>query len=135
METNPSKPGSASDRIARLMRAEWSDYLARYQPRDKQLLELASGTADNNAAILRSREAAGTGFAVAQGSLDRDMSRLGLSSSADERTLNQRNTQTAKTAAEVSAMNGARIHTQDRDQSLLSGDMATGLRSGRLQGA
>lgn len=134
VETNPTKEGSASDRVAEIMRAEWDDYLARFQPRDQQLLGIATGTDDNNAAILRSQQSAGTGFGVAQGSLNRDMSRMGLSSAPDEVAVNQRNTQAAKTAAEVGAINGARISTEDRDMKLMSGDMATGLRSSRLEG-
>ena len=134
VETNPTKAGSASDRIANLMRAEWDDYLTRFQPRDQQLLGIATGTVDNEAAITRSRESAGGAFDAAQGTLNRDMSRLGLSSMPDEAAPNRRNTQAAKTAAEVAAINGARISTQDRDLQLMSGDMAAGLRSGRLQG-
>lgn len=131
-ETDPTKVGSASDRIANLHRSEWQDYLTRFQPRDRQLLNLASGTLDNEQAIARSREAAGTGFDVAEQSLQRDMSRLGLSQSADEVAQRGRSNSMARAAAEVSAVNGARLHTQDRDLKLMSGDMATGLRSSRL---
>lgn len=129
-----TKAGSASDRIGNLHRAEWADYVKRFEPRDQQLLGIATGNTDNQQAIDRSLSSVGGAFNVSRGSLDRDMSRMGLSSLPDERLQRERGSLSAQRAAEVSAVNGARIHTQDRDMKLMSGDMASGLRSSRLGG-
>jgi len=131
---DPTKAGSASDRAGRLHREEWYDYLSRFQPYDQKLLALATGDGDNKAAIQRSRESVGTAFDVATGSMQRDLSRMGLSEAADERSQRDASTGLARAAAEVSAVNGARLHTQDRDMKLMSGDMATGLRGSRIGG-
>lgn len=131
---DPSKTGSASDRVGQLHRDEWYDYLNRFQPYDQKLLALATGDTDNKAAIQRSRESVGTAFDVATGSMNRDLSRMGLSEASDERLQREASTGLARAAAEVSAVNGARLHTQDRDMKLMSGDMATGLRSSRIGG-
>lgn len=131
---DPTKFGSASDRVGRLHREEWYDYLNRFQPYDQRLLTLATTDADNEAAIQRSRESVNTAFDAASGSLQRDITRLGLSEADDERRQREASTDLARTAAEVGAINGTRLHTQDRDMKLMSGDMATGLRSGRLGG-
>lgn len=131
---NPANSGSASDRMGRLIRAEWNDYVNRFQPYDKQLIGLATSDADNNAAIERARTGVAGSFDVAQGTLQRNQQRLGLSSVADEVAAQDRNTAMAKTAAEVNAVNGTRLHTQDRDLSLMAGDAAAGLKSGRLSG-
>lgn len=131
---NPSAEGSASNRKLKLIRAEWADYEKRFQPYDKKLIGLATGDADNNAAIARSRAGVSGSFDVAQGTLQRNQQRLGLSSAGDELDAQAQNTAMAKTAAEVSAVNGTRLHAADRDLSLMAGNAAAGLKSGRLSG-
>lgn len=129
---DPTKVGSASDRVGQLHHDEWYDYLNRFQPYDQKLLALSTGNTDNKAAIQRSRESVGAAFDTATGSMQRDLSRMGLSEATDERSQREASTGLARAAAEVSAVNGARLHTQDRDMKLMSGDMATGLRSSRI---
>lgn len=132
---DPSKAGSASDQMGRLIRAEWGDYVSRFQPYDRQLIGLATGDTDNNQAIGRARSGVAGSFDVAQGTLQRNQQRLGLSSASDELAAQTQNTATAKTVAEVGAVNGTRLNTKDRDLSLMAGDAAAGLKSGRLSGA
>lgn len=134
-ESDSTKAGSASDKMGNLIRAEWDDYVTRFQPYDQKLIGLATGDADNQAAIQRARGTVGQSFDVAQGTLQRNQERLGLSNAADEVAVQNRNTATAKTISELNAINGTRIHAQDRDLSLMAGDAAAGLKSGRLSGA
>lgn len=133
--TDPTKSGSASDRMGNLIRAEWDDYVTRFQPYDQKLIGLATGQQDNEQAIARARGSVAGSFDVAQGTLGRNKERLGLSSVSDEAAVQNRNTATARTTSELNAINGTRIHAQDRDLSLMAGDAAAGLKSGRLSGA
>jgi hypothetical protein len=133
--TDPTKAGSASDRMGGLIRSEWDDYVSRFQPYDQKLIGIATGSADNAAAVDRARAGVSGSFDVAQGTLQRNKERLGLSDAADEIAVQNRNTTTARTSSELNAINGTRIHAQDRDLSLMAGDAAAGLKSGRLSGA
>jgi hypothetical protein len=130
--TDPSQSGSASDRMGNLMRAEWEDYRTRFQPYDQKLVGLATSDADNQVAIERARSGVAGSFDVAQGSLQRNQQRLGLSSTPEEVALQSRNSQASKTLAEVGAMNGTRIAALDRDKQILGGDAAAGLKGSRL---
>ncbi len=133
--TDPTKSGSASDRMGQLIRAEWDDYVTRFQPYDQRVISMATGDEDNLAAVGRARAGVAGSFDVAQGTLQRNKERLGLSDAADEIAVQNRNTTTARTSSELNAINGTRIHAQDRDLSLMAGDAAAGLKSGRLSGA
>jgi hypothetical protein len=133
--TDPTKSGSASDRMGQLIRSEWDDYVTRFQPYDQRVISMATGDEDNLAAVGRARAGVAGSFDVAQGTLQRNKERLGLSDAVDEVAVNNRNTTTARTSSELNAINGTRIHAQDRDLSLMAGDAAAGLKSGRLSGA
>jgi hypothetical protein len=132
---DPSKAGSASDRMGNLIREEWDDYVARFQPYDQKVIGLATSDVDNQEAIERARSGVAGSFDVAQGTLQRNQQRLGLSTAQRERDVNQRNTQAAKTLAEVGAINGTRIAAQDRDRALMAGNAAAGLKAETMRGA
>src|SRR5690606_11258661 len=131
---DPSKVGSAAWARGQLHRAEWEDYLSRFRPRDDQLREIVMGTQDNEQAIDRARLSVDTSFASAQGSLDRNRQRLGLSDMPDVSAQRDHSMGLARTAAEVDAVNRTRMHTKDRDMKLMSGNLATGLNENRAGG-
>ena len=126
-----AKAGSASDQMGGIYRAQWDDYVNRFQPTETQVVDLATGQADNEDAIARARGSVAGAYGVSQGTVQRDRERLGLSSAGtnvDEQPIMQARTGLGQAAAEVSAMNGARAETNNRDMQLLSGNMAVGLR-------
>lgn len=132
---DPSKAGSASDRMGNLIRAQWDDYVTRFQPYDKKLIGLATGTADNEEAIAKARGSVAGSFDVSQGTLQRNRQRLGLANTTDSNMNQERNLAMARSLAEVNAVNGTRIAEQDRDRRILGGGAAAGLKGASLQGA
>lgn len=132
--TDPTKSGSASDQMGNLLRAEWDDYITRFAPYDKKLIDLAVSDQDNLAAVDRARSGVAASFDVASGTRQRNNERLGLSNVADVSTSLNRQTGNNRTLAELSVINKTRMHADDRDKSILSGDAAAGLKSNRLTG-
>lgn len=130
--TDPTKAGSASDLMGNLLRSEWGDYTNRFAPYDQRLIGLATSDEDNQQAIARARDNVGSSFDVAAGTRQRNNERLGLSNYADVTQSLNRQTANSRALAELSAVNKTRLHAQDRDKSIMSGDAAAGLKSGRL---
>jgi len=129
--SDPSKKGSASDQMAGITRDQWDDYLTRFQPYELKVSGLATGQLDNEQAIARARGSVAGSFDVSQGTMQRDRERFGLATAGtnpDEQPILQARTGLSRAAAEVSAINGARTETANRDMKLLSGNMAVGLR-------
>ncbi len=129
--SDPSQAGSASDQMASITREQWDDYVTRFQPYESQVVGLATGQADNEAAIARARGSVTGAFDVSQGTMMRDRERFGLASAGanpDEMPALQARSGLSRAAAEVAAINGARTETNNRDMQLLSGNMAIGLR-------
>jgi len=131
---DPTKQGSASDLMGRLLREEWADYMNRFAPYDQKLIGLATSNEDNLQAIDRARQGASGAFDVATGTMNRNNNRLGLSNAADVNSSLDRQSQGNRTLAELGAMNKTRLHTEDRDRSIMAGDAAAGLKTGRLTG-
>ena len=132
VNSSNSFKGKASDQLARIYREEWQDYLNRFAPAEQKLIDMATGTQDNEQAIDRARSSAAGAFDSANAGRQRDFQRLGLSESQDERAFRERRSARQKKVAEVDAANKARLHTQDRDLNLMAGDMAVGLRDSTL---
>ena len=126
---DPTKAGSASDLIANITREQWQDYLNRFQPYDRKLIDLATGNNDNEAAVERARSGVQSSFDVANGTQQRNTERLGLSTLPDEAQAIERNSKQAQTLSELNVVNNTRLHAQDRDQKLLAGSGAVSLRS------
>lgn len=129
LETDPSKAGSASDLMGQITRQQWDDYVARFQPYDKKLIDLATGQADNEAAIQRAREGVAGAYDVANGTMQRNNERLGLSLANDESAAIANRSANSKALAELNVVNNTRLHAEDRDKQILSGSGAVGLRS------
>lgn len=130
-----TKPGSASDQMGKLMRAEWDDYITRFAPYDQKLIGLATSDEDNQQAIDRARAGVSSAFDTATGTLQRNNERLGVSGLADVNQSMSRQIANNRTLAELNVANKTRLHAQDRDKSIMAGDAAAGLKSGRLTGA
>lgn len=129
---DPTKEGSASDQMGNLLRAEWGDYLNRFSPYDQKLIGLATSDEDNQQAIARARANVGSSFDTSTATMQRNNERLGLSNYANRAQSLNRQTASSRTLAELNAVNKTRLHVQDRDKSIMSGDAAAGLKSGRL---
>lgn len=131
---DPTKKGSASDQMGNLLRAEWYDYEKRFAPYDQDLIGLATSDEDNQQAIARARQGVGGAFDTAAGTMQRNRERMGVTGLADVDNSISRQMAGSRTLAELSAVNNTRLHAQDRDKSIMAGDAAAGLKSGRLTG-
>lgn len=131
---DPTKKGSASDQMGQLLRAEWDDYINRFAPYDQKLIGLATSDEDNQFAIDRARQGVGGAFDTAAGTMQRNRERMGVTGLADVDNSISRQMAGSRTLAELSAVNNTRLHAQDRDKSIMAGDAAAGLKSGRLTG-
>lgn len=132
---DPTKKGSASWQMGELLKAEWEDYEQRFAKYDQKLIGLATSDADNQHAIARARAGVASSFDTAAGTMQRNNERLGVSGLADVNQSMNRQMATDRTLAELNVMNKTRLHAQDRDKSIMAGDAAAGLKSGRLTGA
>lgn len=117
----PIKSASPSDQQAQLIREQWDDYMARFKPKETELMGLAMGNADNQLSEQRAIGAANTGFGVANSTLGRMRSRLGQTMTGDETANENRQNSSLKQAAVVTAQNRARFHARDRDNAILTG--------------
>ena len=117
-----SRPGtSPSDQQAQLIREQWDDYMARFKPKETELMGLAMGNADNQLSETRAIGAANTGFGVANSTLGRMRSRIGQTMTGDETANENRQNSSLQQAAVVTAQNRARFHARDRDNAILTG--------------
>lgn len=120
--------GSAENTLAQIYRAEWQDYLDRFAPYEDKLIDYAMNPGEVTEAVDRAGENVDQGFMNAQGNLNRDRSRYGLSLNGREAANEERNTAIDKTAAKLAARNSTRLHVQDQQERVMSGGSAVGLR-------
>jgi len=119
-DKKPETPSLAPQQ-AQIIREQWDDYTTRFRPKEKELMGLAMGNADNQLSEQRAIGAANTGFGVAGGTLSRMRSRLGQTMTGDETTDENRQNSSLRQAAVVTAQNRARLQARDRDNAILTG--------------
>lgn len=110
----------ASDLFARVTRAQWEDYKARYQPVIESLVSSVTGSgaeALRTQAVQGATQAIDTGFELAAGTADRMRSRYGLSASPEQ----SNSTALEKARQKVNAINLTNRDIRDRNLSLVSG--------------
>ena len=121
LKTNLKLGNSASDTYAHLVREQWQDYKTRFTPWEDHLINLANGQEDNLLSEQRASNAVNNSFGLAQASLGRDRSRLGITLTDEEKANETRLGAGLQSAATNAAVLKARLHAKDRDNSLLSG--------------
>ncbi|MEW5251060.1 hypothetical protein [Microbulbifer discodermiae] len=126
--------GSAENTLARIYRAEWQDYLKRFAPYEDKAIDFATNPEAVTEAVDRAGEAMDQSFATSKESLQRDRSRFGLSMSPREQASESRSNAASGTAAKLAARNNTRMHVQDRQQQVMSGTGAIGLREAISEG-
>ncbi len=119
----------ASDRMAALHRAEWDDYVQRFQPYDQKLLDSVRGDTLQREAVDRAGLSTNQAFDTARGSAERDRGRVGLADvDPTVRAHRDQEFQASKSAAMATNKNLSRLHADDRAQKVMAGNMAVGLR-------
>ncbi|MFS1522776.1 hypothetical protein ACL7TT_01475 [Microbulbifer sp. 2304DJ12-6] len=126
--------GSAENTLARIYRAEWQDYLNRFAPYEDKAIDFATNPEAVTEAVDRAGSAMEQSFATSKESLQRDRSRYGLSMSPREQASESRSNAASGTAAKLAARNNTRLHVQDRQQQVMSGAGAVGLREAISEG-
>lgn len=98
---------------AELTRAQWDDYVARYQPLENQAFQiLGSSEAE---AVANAGQYADQSSATAEGNLQRDIGRRGLSVTAEQATAMSRQSKNQAILNNMGAKDAARRAVQDRN--------------------
>ncbi|EBS1323997.1 hypothetical protein CRQ31_07320 [Salmonella enterica subsp. enterica serovar Worthington] len=110
--------GIASDTYARLVREQYDDWLARYYPRQKELMGLATNNQLMNQQLARTDAIASNSLRAAQQGTQNQLARYGVA----QKQNNQDNSLGLRTAlATAGAKNGIRESEQDRQMNILTG--------------
>lgn len=114
----------ASIPFALLAREQWKDYKKRFLPIERKLI--AEGTNDYQylSEPKMAQEAVSKAFGAQQGSTSRDLARMGVSMTPDEKAASDHGLQMAKTTAMVGEANDARNNVWDRQNSIMSGGLS-----------
>ncbi|HCM1919307.1 TPA: hypothetical protein N3A33_005408, partial [Salmonella enterica subsp. salamae serovar 28:r:e,n,z15] len=107
----------ASDTYAQLIREQYNDWLARYFPKQEQLMNLGTDNQLMNAQLARTDGIATQSLRSAQTGLNNQMARMGV----QQRLNPQDNTQGLRSALAIAgAKNGIREAQQDRQMNILT---------------
>jgi len=117
----------ASDDLANVARAEWKDYLARFQPIETALMNQT--TYDNPAlfdqSIGQAQSAVNTGMNTSQQTQNQLLQRYGESQNGDYKTANDRLNNLNRQAGLVDAANRITQTLIDRNQQIATGAAPT----------
>lgn len=117
----------ASKVAGKLRRAQWNDWLARYEPRLQQLSDYAASGSLTKRNTNRAGDAIHNAYRNARTSQRLQNESFGIQQNAAQRQASQRRLGLTEAAATASARNQARMSGQDRDMQILAGN--AGLKS------
>lgn len=124
----------ASKKRAALVREQWDDYKARFQPVENQLIkDMGSGshTTYNDAGIAAANNAANTAYAGAAEMEQRDRERLGQGLSSVQQQAQRTNNDMAKSTGTATAVNQASQADLDRKNAVMSAGLGTAASLGK----
>lgn len=124
----------ASTKRARLVRDQWKDYKTRFQPVEDQIIkDMGSGihTKFNQEGIDMAKKSVDTAYAGAQSMENRDRERIGMGLSDTQKTAQQTQYDTAKSASSANAVNTANQWDIDRRNAVVSGGLGNASTLGR----
>jgi hypothetical protein len=115
--------GKAAEMGATLTRAQWNDYLARFQPIENALI---ASTGYMNPSIYTNQvqegiRKTGTAFDAATGMKNTALSRMGLAPTAEQQAYLNKVNNIGRSAAVVDAANTIRQRIADRDRAIMMG--------------
>jgi hypothetical protein len=98
---------------AELTRAQWADYLARYKPLENQAFQILGGSEQE--AVANAGQYADQSSAAAEGALQRDIGRRGLTVTAEQAAAMSRQAKNQAVLNNMGAKDAARRAVQDRN--------------------
>lgn len=114
--------GIASNTLAGINKAQWSDYVSRFIPLENELINAYNNQGDRKERMTAVTQSAAQSSDTAQDVARRGMSRYGLSLDDQD---SARSAQLSKTASIVDAKNTNREQMNARDQLLISGGLTS----------
>lgn len=113
----------ADQNFAKVAREQWDDYKLRFRPVERQLLQGMTKGAPRQyvEAVGMARDANRSAFAQQPGMLDRDLGRMGLALSDDQRLATDSQGQLDQTSNMVANANAARLGVDDRIMNVIGG--------------
>jgi hypothetical protein len=121
----PPAPPRASDIYAALTREQWQNYVSTFVPIENQLIQFATDPNKPLEAMAEASRDVNAAYAAQQGAMQRRLSGLGVSLTADEQAAQQRSFGLSKSLADVGAQNVAGALTRQRQQSVLGNPAPT----------
>jgi hypothetical protein len=116
---NPGSSNYASDTFAALTRDQWSQYVSTFVPIENQLIKYATDPNTVTNAMAKASSDVGAAYTNQQGSMQRRLTGLGITLSADEQAAQNRQFGLSRSLADVGAQNIARDLTTQRQQQIL----------------
>ncbi|MGZ4968044.1 MAG: hypothetical protein ACXV8O_01395 [Methylobacter sp.] len=124
----------ASTKRSNLVRQQWDDYKARFQPTEDNLIsQMGTGihTTFNDAGLATAQNSVDTAFSNADASQARDLSRYGQGYNAGQLENYKTNSDIAKSTAGANAVNTASEWDIDRRNAAVSGGLSDAATVGR----
>lgn len=119
----------ASMPFALLAREQWQDYKKRFMPIEKQLIKEGTNQTQFITEPKMAQTAVNQAFDTQQGSMSRDLARMGVSMTPDEQSASNQGLEMAKTSALVGESNDARNNVLDRMNGVMNGGLSVANRS------
>ena len=112
---------SLADRRAALLRADYEDWAARYQPLEQELLGLYNNPGALASAQSQAVSSFDQNFDTAAGAYDRRLAGYGIQLTPEQQQARDRSLEFNKGLGEVDAMNRTARAIDDRDQLIATG--------------
>ena len=127
---NPNQGGKhqASNTYADITRAEWADYQKTFRPWEQELAASIGNEEMLSEQLGKTDIAVNDSFDQAAGTMDRNNTRRGVSLNPEEQAVVDRTSSMGRASTLADAKNNVRIHSQDRDNQLLTSGLGSGHR-------
>lgn len=111
--------------MALLAREQWNDYKARFLPIERKLIKEGTSETQFLTEPNMARKAVNQSFDAQSGTMNRDMSRMGITMTPDQQAAADQNMNLAKASTMVGEANGARNNAWDRINGVMSGGLSS----------
>ena len=124
--------GYASDKYAKIVRQQYTDWKTRYYPEQQKLMSLATDNSLMNAQLNRNSTNAANAVSSAEQAQSNQMSRMGVATTTNG---NDNSSSLNTSLAVAAAKNGTRSAAEERNLSILAGSNARSYTTGLTDNA
>lgn len=116
---------TGADNMAKVYRAEWEDYLARFAPIENMLFDKFNDAEGRAASVEKAGQTMGLAFDQSKDQTNRTISRYGLNMSPEQQANRDRSMEVQRAAGVAGAKNGMRIAKEDQRMGIMAGGLSS----------